>query len=69
MCCPPRSPQRRTYHRFFREAKRMGLTGSDRWPRELERRFWVFWGGLIRRAVRIETEGRIDPAEIERMFG
>ena len=69
MCCPPRSPYRRTYLRFFREAKKLGLTKDDRWPIALERRFWRFWDGLVRRAARIERDGRLDQTEIDKMFG
>ena len=69
LCCPPRSPQRRTYLRFFRETKRLGLAGKDRWPAALERRFWRFWDGLVRRAARIEREGGLVVAEIHKMFG
>ena len=67
--CPPRSPQRRVYRRFFHEAKRLGLGPGDRWPPELERRFWRYWDGLAKRAERIEREGRIDQAEINKIFG
>lgn len=69
MCCPPRSPQRCVYLRFFRQAKKLGLSNHDRWPPTLERRFWRFWEGLIRRAQRIERDGRIDMTEINQMFG
>lgn len=69
MCCPPRSPQRRTYLRFFREAKKLGLSGKDRWPVSLEVRFWRFWDGLVRRAARIEREGELIVTEIHKMFG
>lgn len=69
LCAPARSPQRRVYLRFFREAKKLGLANNDRWPRALERRFWRFWDGLVRRAERIERDGRIDEAEINKMFG
>ncbi|CDO34010.1 hypothetical protein [Novosphingobium sp. KN65.2] len=60
---PPHSPMRRTYHRFFRLAKRQG------WTKDLQLRFWRFWDGLVKRARRQSTEGRIDENEINRMFG
>lgn len=69
MSCPPRSPQRRVYHRFFRQAKRLGLSDGERWPPALEIRFLRFWDGLVKRAARMEREGRLDEAEINKMFG
>lgn len=61
--CPPHSKLRRAYNRFWRIAKREG------WTRELARRFNRFWNGLVARARRASTEGAIDVAEINRLFG
>lgn len=69
LVCPPRSAHRRAYLRFFREAKRLGLSANERWPSQLNRRFWRFWDGLVRRAERLERDGRVDEAEINKMFG
>ena len=60
---PPHSKVRRAYHRFWRIAKRTG------WTDDLIRRFWRFWNGLIKRARREAGQGRIDPAEINQLFG
>lgn len=60
---PPRSPLRRAYSRFFRIAKREG------WSIGLRNRYWRFWAGLVARARRQSTEGRLDMAEINAMFG
>lgn len=68
MACPPHSALRRTYLRFFRIAKKMGIGPSDRWPSTLENRYWRFWLGLVARARR-KAAGDIDMAEINRMFG
>lgn len=65
---PPGSPARRAFNRLARLAKRMGYRRVDRWPDELEDRWWSLWRGVIRR-VRRGAEGRIDQAAIERMFG
>lgn len=59
---PPHSPMRRVYHRFFRQAKRHG------WTPELRRRFWRIWNRIVDQA-RSRSEGDIDEAEINRMFG
>lgn len=67
--CPPHSRLRRTYRRFFRLAKK--FTGGDttkRWPEDLERRYWRFWFGLVRRA-RAEIGPPMDIDEINKMFG
>lgn len=60
---PPRSPERRVYHRLFRLAKRHG------WTPELRARFWRLWDGMVARARRRSADGHLDQAEIERMFG
>lgn len=60
---PPLSPARRAYHRLFRLAKKAG------WTPELKRRFWRFWDGLVARARRQSTEGRMDLDEINKLFG
>lgn len=60
---PPRSRRRRAYNAFFRRAKRYG------WTPDLERKFWRFWNGLVKSARRQSTEGRLDPGEINRLFG
>jgi len=66
--CPPRSAERREYLRFFRIAKRIGLDQNDRWPEPLERRFWRYFAGLVRRG-RQRCSGDMDMTEINRMFG
>src|SRR3546814_14157468 len=48
--CPPHSRIRKSWRRFFRLAKKMGLKPTDRWPEPLESRYWRFWFGLIKRA-------------------
>lgn len=65
--CPPRSTLRRTYLRFFRIARKLGVEKS-RWPADLERRYWRFFRGLISRHHR-RVEGFIDEAEINKLFG
>lgn len=65
---PPGSPGRRAFNRLARLAKQMGYKRTDRWPDELEARWWRLWAGVIRR-VRRAADGHIDQAEIERMFG
>lgn len=65
--CPPRSPLRRTYNRFFRIARKLGVA-KERWPDELERRYWRFFGGMIARYHR-GLVGYIDEREINKMFG
>lgn len=68
--CPPGSPLRRTYHRFFRLAKKQRTPQNpDGWDDALKRRFWRFWDVLIKRSRQQSTEGRIDIAEINRLFG
>jgi hypothetical protein len=61
---PPRSRLRRAYLAFFRRAKRQGG-----WDEDLKRRFWRFWDAVVRTARRRATQGRLDEAEINRMFG
>jgi len=65
---PPGSPTRRAFNRLARVAKKAGYRRTDRWPDELEERWWRLWRGVIRR-VRRAAEGHIDKAAIERMFG
>lgn len=66
---PPGSPERMVYLRFFRLAKRMGFNANDRWPRRLQHRFNRYWAALVQRVRRQSTEGRLDQAEIAKMFG
>lgn len=67
--CPPRSVWRRTYLRFFRIARKLGVEKS-RWPDDLERRYWRFFEGMVRRYDRRASgEVFVDEAEINRMFG
>lgn len=63
MACPPHSALRRTYHRFWRIAKKQGG-----WDMKLNRRFTRFWNSLIRRA-RAARGPMLDEDEINRMFG
>ena len=60
---PPRSLERRVYHRFFRQAKRYG------WTDELQLRFWRFWSGLVARARRRADDGHVNVEEINRIMG
>lgn len=60
---PPHSKLRRAYHRFWRIAKKTG------WTPELIRRFNRFWDGLVARARREASGGRIDVDEIHKLFG
>jgi hypothetical protein len=60
--CPPRSAMRRTYHRFFRRAKKLGWTDDSRAS------FWAFWNRLLVRA-RKRCAGDVDMNEVNRMFG
>lgn len=66
---PPGSPERRVINRFFRQAKKLGYGRNERWPEALERRYWRFWEGLLRRVRSRSTEGFLDQREIERLFG
>lgn len=68
MACPPGSKWRRTYLRFWKIAKKMGCGDDERWPEELERRFWRYFGGLVARARRMAA-GDLDMAEINKLFG
>lgn len=68
MACPPHSPMRRAYNRFFRTAKKLGIGKNDPWPEQLENRYWRFWMGLVGRARRMAA-GDIDMTEINKMFG
>jgi hypothetical protein len=63
MFVPPRSRARRTYHAYFRKAKRYG------WDDDLERRFWRYWRKLVRRARKASEEGSLDEREINRLMG
>lgn len=65
---PPGSPLRRAFNRLARQAKRLGYKRTDRWPDELEERWWSLWRGVLRRIKR-PAEGHIDQAAIERLFG
>jgi hypothetical protein len=65
--CPPRSALRRTYLRFHRIARKLGVEKS-RWPDDLERRYWRFFRGMIARHHR-RLEGFVDEAEINKLFG
>lgn len=72
--CPPRSLRRRTYHRFFREAKRHGWDwrGADGQSSPLEAKFWRFWDALVRVANVAEASDQFEAAEVARinqMFG
>lgn len=60
---PPGSRARRTYNAHVRRMKKKGYT--------LQRhRAWIrFWDTLVLMVRRRSTEGRIDMAEIDRMFG
>jgi len=66
---PPRSPERQVIQRFFRVAKKMGFARNDRWPLALERRYARYCSGLVSRVRRQSTEGSLDQAKIEKMFG
>jgi hypothetical protein len=65
--CPPRSPLRRTYLRFFRIARKLGVE-NGRWPADLERRYWRFFAGMIARYHR-RLDGFVDVGEINKLFG
>ncbi len=60
--CPPRSPERRVYNRFWRLKKKYG------WSPELRVRFWRFWDALKARGQR-RCAGDVDVAEINKLFG
>ncbi len=66
---PPGSPERRVINRLFALAKKMGFKRNDRWPVDLEERYWRFWQGLCRRVRARSTEGTLDEKEIMEMFG
>lgn len=66
--CPPHSRIRKSWRRFFRLAKKMGLKPTDRWPEPLESRYWRFWFGLIKRA-RAQRSEPMDVDVINKMFG
>lgn len=60
---PPRSRERRLYHRHFRRAKRLG------WSPERRRAFRVYWFRLVARVRERAAGGFLDETEINRMFG
>lgn len=66
---PPGSPERRVLNRLARLAKRLGYTKTERWPDHLERRWWRAWTAIALWVQRRSTEGHLDQAEIERLFG
>lgn len=67
--CPPRSPMRRTYLRFFRIARKLGVE-KKRWPQDLENRYWRFFAGMVKRYNRrLHVHGSIDIDEINKLFG
>lgn len=67
--CPPRSALRRTYLRFYRIARKLGVEKS-RWPDDLERRYWRFFRALVaRHHRRMNGDSFIDEAEINKLFG
>lgn len=66
---PPGSPQRRAILRLRRMAKKSGYKLNDHWGDALEHRYWQLWNGIIRRVRRLSTEGAIDEAEINKLFG
>lgn len=67
---PPRSSLRRAYHRFWRLAKRQATPDNPHgWTMGLSRRFDRFWRGLVAHVRRKATEGHLDEAEINRLFG
>lgn len=66
---PPGSPERRVINRFYRTAKKLGFKRNERWPDDLENRYWRFWASLMARVARRSTQGSLDQKEIERMFG
>lgn len=66
---PPGSAERRALHRLARLAKKLGYARNQVWPADLEDRYWRVWRGIVRRIRRQATEGRLDEAEINRMFG
>ncbi|APZ81835.1 hypothetical protein vBEliSR6L_70 [Erythrobacter phage vB_EliS_R6L] len=66
---PPGSPERRVLNRLARTAKKLGYSKTERWPDDLEARWWRAWAAIARRVQRRSTEGLMDEAEIRRMFG
>jgi hypothetical protein len=60
---PPRSRERRLYHRHFRRAKKLG------WNDDRIASFYAFWNRLVQRVRARATEGHLDEAEINRLFG
>jgi hypothetical protein len=65
---PPRGRIRRAYLKIFRQVKRHGWDAVDRRGRTLNDRYWLFWFQLVRRARVIHQGGRVDMAEIYRLF-
>lgn len=66
---PPGCPERRVLNRLARTAKKLGYSRTERWPDELEARWWRVWSAIARRVQSRSTEGDLDQREIERMFG
>lgn len=62
MGVPPRSPERRVYHRIFKTGRLYG------WTPQLEARFWRVWNRLVAQA-RARVAGDIDVDEIKRLMG
>lgn len=60
---PPRSRRRRTYHGFFREAKRSG------WTDDSYARFWRFWDLIVASANARHAAGTVDVAAIHKFMG
>lgn len=72
--CPPRSLRRRTYHLFFRQARKHGwdyLGPSGKGP-QLRWRYWRFWEMLVRVGNAAAARADFEAAEITKinaMFG
>lgn len=62
LAAPPRSPERRVYHRIWRLADKIG------WTSDLEARYWRVWRRLVAQA-RARAAGDIDMDEINRLMG
>lgn len=66
---PPGSPERRVLNRLARLAKKLGYSKTERWPDDLEVRWWRTWASIAARVQRRSTEGQVDEREIRKMFG